>query len=131
MKRAILIVIIALWGYSLQAQSFKVLPMKWDAPDTPHGDIFKYDKLDHLVGTALLTMAIPARKHNLDLWLPITANLLFEIKDGFQWRRSWGFSRTDLIAGIAGPIFGMWLKDCLYNRGICVVINKNGISLHF
>lgn len=130
-RKLLLIAIIALWGVSLQAQSFKVLPMKYDAPDTPHGDIFKYDKLDHFAGTALLTMVIPIRKYNLDLWIPMTANFLFEIKDGFQHERSWGFSWVDVIAGVAGPIVGMWLKDLLYNKGIYVLVNRNGLSIHF
>ncbi len=130
-KRIILIAIVLLWCDNLMAQGFKFLPLKYDAPDTPHGDIFKYDKLDHFAGTALLTMVIPIRKYNLDLWVPMAANFLFEIKDGFQHKRSWGFSWVDTLAGVAGPILGMWLKDILYNKGIYVLVNRNGISLQF
>ncbi len=131
MKYIQLTLFIMLFSTITQAQGFKVLPFKYDSPNTPHGDIFKYDKLDHFIGSTVLTMVIPIRKYNLDLFLSIGAGFLFEIKDGYQWKRSWGFSRTDLIADIAGSILGMWLKDLLYSKNIYILINKKGISINF
>ncbi len=128
MKKLILILFLV---SPVEAQTFKVLPMEYDAPDTPHGDFFKYDKLDHFAGHVLLTMAIPIKKYNLDFWGSVFAGLIFEINDGFEWHRTSGFSRTDFIFDVAGSIAGVWLKDILHQFGIYILINNNGISIHF
>ena len=128
MKKLILI----LFLFSpVEAQTFKVLPWEYDAPTTEHGDFFKYDKADHFTSHALLTMIIPTKKYDLDLWLSVTVGVLWEIRDGLQWKRSGGFSRVDLIADIAGAMFGVWLKDLCHELGFYVLINKNGISINF
>ncbi len=131
MKKLFLTCFALLLFSSLEAQSFKILPMAYDSPFSQQGDVFRYDKLDHFTGSALLTMAIPTRKYNLDLWLSFSAGLLYEINDGFDWHRTSGFSRIDMIANVTGAIFGMWLKDLLWHRGIYILVNRNGIAIKF
>ena len=112
MKR-FLIIFFLLFSFSpIEAQTFKILPLKYDAPCTMQGDFFKYDKLDHFAGTALLTMCIPYKKYRF--WLPVVLGLTYEIYDGFDWKRSGGFSVVDMIANIAGTIFGIWLQDLFH-----------------
>ncbi len=108
-----LIIIAFLFSISpLEAQTFKVLPLKYDAPSTLQGDFFKYDKLDHFVSHALLTMCIPSKKYRL--LVPFALGLAYEVYDGFTWNRSGGFSVVDMIANIAGIIFGIWLEDLFH-----------------
>ena len=129
MKKLILILFLI---SPVEAQTFKFLPLKYDAPDTEQGDLFKYDKLDHFAAHALLTMMIPTKKYNLDLWGSVAVGFIYEIKDGFEWRRTLGFSVVDFILGdIAGAMAGVFLKDLLHQFGIYILINKNGISIHF
>jgi len=128
MKKLILI----LFLFSpVEAQTFKVLPWEYDSPTTEQGDLFKYDKLDHFVSHMVLTMIIPTKRNNLDLLVSIGAGFLFEVVDGFNNSRTWGFSRTDFIFDIAGSIAGVFLKDLCHELGFYVLINKNGISIHF
>ena len=104
-----IIIILFLFSPSLEAQSFKVLPLEYDSPTTLQGDFFNYDKLDHFAGSALLTMCIPSKKYRF--WVPALLGLSYEIYDGFDWKRSGGFSVVDMMANIAGIIFGIWLED--------------------
>lgn len=128
MKKLILI----LFLFSpVEAQTFKFLPLKHDAPDTEQGDLFKYDKADHSFGAMVLSLCIPTKKYNLDFWLPVGFGFLFEIKDGFQWKRSYGFSIVDNLAHIVGSGIGILIKDLCHEFGVYVLINKNGISVHF
>lgn len=129
MKRLILI----LFLFSpVEAQTFKILPLERDAPNSEQGKYVKYDKVEHFVAHAMLTMIVPTKKYDLDLWLSVTAGLLWEIRDGLQWKRSGGFSITDFILGdIAGAIAGVFLKDLCHELGFYILINDNGISIHF
>ena len=130
MKKLILILFLV---SPVEAQSFKFLPMKHDAPNTQQGDFFKYDKLDHFTAHALLTMAIPTKKYNLDLWCSIFAGLIYELNDArpVNVDVTMGFSRTDFIFDIAGAIFGVFLKDLFHSIGVYVLIERNRISLNF
>ncbi len=114
----------------VEAQTFKWYPIERDYLDSEHGSIFKYDKVDHFTSHALLTLIIPTKKYNLDLWLSVTAGLLYEVRDGYQWKRSGGFSCVDFIADVSGAIAGMWIKDLCHSLGVYVLINRDGISIN-
>lgn len=127
MKKLILILFLV---SPVEAQTFKWYPIERDYPNSEYG-VLKYDKLDHFAGHVLLTMVIPVKKYNLDFWGSVFAGVIYEINDGFEWRRTNGFSWVDLIFGISGSITGVFLKDLLHEFGIYILINKNGISINF
>lgn len=106
--------------------------MKYDAPDTENGKYIKYDKAEHFIAHAVLAMVIPTKKYNLDFWGSVFVGLIFELNDGItDYERTLGFSRVDFIFDIAGAMAGVFLKDLLHSIGIYILINNNGISIHF
>lgn len=132
MKKLFLIIIIFFVCVPVFGQ-VRFLPMKYDSPLTESGSFFKYDKLDHFCSHALLVMAIPTKKYNIDFWISVTAGFIFELNDGTnaQFRRTLGFSRVDFIGDVTGAIMGMFLKDIFHKFGVYILVNKDGISLKF
>lgn len=136
MKRFILIAMILFCANSLKSQEFKFLPMKYDAPNTINGtfanySIFKYDKVKHFSLHAAMVLINPIKKYDLDLWCSVAFGVGYEIYDGFDHKRTLGFSWTDLIFDVSGAITGVWLKDMLHSRGIYVLIDKRGITFNW
>ena len=131
MRKLILTCAILLLSSPVEAQSFKWYPVERDFPNSKYGKFFKYDKADHFATSALSVMIIPTKKYNLDFWTTIVLGVGYEIYDGYDWRRSGGFSVTDLIFNIAGAITGVWIKDLCHTLGISVLVNRNGISINF
>lgn len=116
----------------VEAQTFKLYPVHNDYPDSKYGSFLRYDKADHFAISALLVTIIPTKKYNLDFWLSVSAGFSWEIRDGLNHKRTGGFSWIDFILGdIAGAMAGVWLKDLCHELGVYVLINKNGISIHF
>lgn len=128
MKRVLIIFSLLLSFSVLEAQTFKFLPLGYDAPDTKNGKYIKYDKIGHFTLHTALVLFNPIKKNNIDLYTSILFGVCYEVYDGFDWKRTCGFSFVDLIFDVSGAILGTFLKD-LCHHWFYVLVDKNGISL--
>lgn len=102
--RALLIVL--LLSVSAQAQDFKFLPWKYDKWNSTDGSILRHDKLEHVIRDGALfwglgKLGVPAE------WRFVATTsfaVAWEIRDGFAWRKTDGYSHKDLLAGVAGQV---------------------------
>jgi len=88
------------------------MPWKYDRWLSTDGVVLRYDKLEHAVRDgALFYLLSKTGTSNLVCFLVTTAvAVVWEIRDGFAWRETDGFSYKDLLAGSAGQIVVLCLK---------------------
>lgn len=102
MKKSILVFIL-LFTTLANAQSFKFYwNDKWNSHEPA---LFYYDKLDHLAANAFGVWAL--KKVGMEsvktrFYVVTGLSVAYEIRDGFRWRKTGGFSFHDVAAGLAG-----------------------------
>lgn len=108
MKKSIFIFVMLLPLFSY-GQDFKFYwKDRWDSHEP---GIFYFDKLDHLAANAFGVWAL--KKVGMEsiktrFYVVTGLSVAYEIRDGFRWRKTGGFSFHDIAAGIAGQaiVFG-------------------------
>lgn len=99
------IIALALLFSVARAQDFKFY---WhDRWNSHEPGLFYFDKLDHLVANAAGFWALKkvGIENPRDRFLIVTgASIGWEIRDGFRWKKTGGFSFHDLAAGMAGQV---------------------------
>lgn len=108
MKKSIFIFVMLLPLFSY-GQDFKFYwKDRWDSHEP---GLFYFDKLDHLAANAFGVWAL--KKVGMEsiktrFYVVTGLSVAYEIRDGFRWRKTGGFSFHDIAAGIAGQaiVFG-------------------------
>lgn len=105
-----ILLMILLGSVAAQAQDFKFLPWKYDRWNSSDGVILKSDKLEHVIRDGALFWGL-GKLGVSDKWrFGVTTGfaVAWEIRDGFAWRETDGYSHKDILAGIAGQaiVFG-------------------------
>jgi len=104
-------VLILLFAACASAQDFKIMPWKIDRWNSTDGIILKSDKLEHAIRDGALYYGCRELKLSVKTSFILTTSfaVAWEVRDGFAWRKTDGFSSKDLLAGVAGQliVFGV------------------------
>jgi len=105
MKKLILIFAMLLPLVSF-GQDFKFIPLKYDRLWSEDGLIIKFDAVEHTIRDGAMFYGL-GKLGVSDKWRFVATTsfaVAWEIRDGFAWRETDGYSHKDLLAGIAGQI---------------------------
>lgn len=110
---AIIALILLTYASCADAQDFKVMSWKNDRWNSADGILLKSDKLEHAIRDGALYYG--CRELNLSaktsLILTTSFAVVWEVRDGFAWRKTDGFSSKDLLAGVAGQITSHFVRS--------------------
>jgi len=109
---------ILLLAVSAQAQDFKFLPWKYDRWNSADGIILKNDKLEHVIRDGAIFWGL-GKLGVSNKWRFVATTgfaVAWEIRDGFAWRETDGYSHKDLLAGIAGQIVVFGVEKFLMRK---------------
>jgi len=100
------LLIVLLLAVSVNAQDFKFMPWRADRWNSSDGWILKSDKAEHAIRDGFIFWALGKTNLVGQYRFGVTTILAtgWEIRDGFRWRHTDGFSFKDLFAGIAGQV---------------------------
>lgn len=111
-------VLILLFATCASAQDFKIMPWKVDRWNSTDGIILKSDKLEHVIRDGALFYA--SRKVGFSaktsFILVTSAAVAWEVRDGFKWRETDGFSTKDLIAGFGGQLITHLITSKIFKQ---------------
>lgn len=99
-----LVLFVLLLAVSVQAQDFKFLPWKYDRWNSTDGFILRSDKAEHICRDSAIFYGL-GRLGVSDKWRFVATTsfaVAWEVRDGFAWRKTDGYSHKDILAGIAG-----------------------------
>jgi len=106
-----LIVLMVLVSFPTFAQ-FRTLDWNKDKWNSPKGHFLRYDKIEHCIGSAGLTISLTTLDEKNGWKYTLLAGFLWEVKDGFMPFEKYGhwggegFSTKDLIADVIGVAIG-------------------------
>lgn len=110
---AIIALILLTYASCADAQDFKVMSWKNDRWKSTDGILLKSDKLEHAIRDGAIYYG--CRELNLSaktsLILTTSFAVVWEVRDGFAWRKTDGFSSKDLLAGVAGQITSHFVRS--------------------
>lgn len=108
-------------------QEFRALGYDTDSFKSTNGTIYRYDKVEHFVGSAVLTHTLMYISDEKGWKYALLAGLAWELKDGFvpyekygKWGGE-GFSPKDLLADASGVLTGY-----LFHKGWHWLTKKGG-----
>ncbi len=108
---AIIALILLIYASCADAQDFKVMSWRNDRWNSTDGILLKSDKLEHAIRDGALYYGCRELKLSVKTSFILTTSfaVAWEVRDGFAWRKTDGFSSKDLLAGVAGQliVFGV------------------------
>lgn len=115
---AIIALILLTYASCADAQDFKVMSWKNDRWNSTDGILLKSDKLEHAIRDGAFYYG--CRELNLSaktsFILTTSFAVAWEVRDGFAWRKTDGFSSKDLLAGVAGQIASHFVRSLITSK---------------